>query len=84
MSNASSTTGDGASGPSDGPSSGSAALRTALVPPLRFVSFWAAVGLPLLYVPLLWGGLGEGEASLFLGLVLLNALALVAGHRHGE
>lgn len=52
--------------------------------PLRFVSFWAAVALPFLYLPLLVSGL-DGQETLVFGLLLtLNALALVAGHSHRQ
>ena len=52
--------------------------------PLRFVGFWAAVALPFLYVPLLFGGL-EGSETLAFGLLLAaNALALVVGHGHAQ
>jgi hypothetical protein len=52
--------------------------------PLRFVAFWAAVALPFLYVPLLFGGL-QGSEPLAFGLLLAaNALALVIGHGHGQ
>ncbi|WP_372913051.1 hypothetical protein [Salinigranum sp.] len=52
--------------------------------PLRFVGFWAAVALPFLYVPLLFGGL-QGSETLAFGLLLAaNALALVVGHGHRQ
>ena len=46
---------------------------------VRAVSFWTAVVLPFLYLPLLFGGL-EGNATLFGGLLVLNAVALFLGH----
>ncbi|MFC6989252.1 hypothetical protein ACFQJD_12010 [Haloplanus sp. GCM10025708] len=52
--------------------------------PLRFVSFWAAVALPFLYLPLLYGGL-EGQQVLVFGLlVVVNVVALVLGHDYGQ
>ena len=48
--------------------------------PARAFAFWLAVGLPLLYVPLLWSGLSDGEVPLFLALVVANVAALVVGH----
>jgi hypothetical protein len=54
------------------------------VAPLRFVGFWAAVAFPFLYLPLLMGGLEDGETAVFLGLLVVNALALVAGHGHNR
>ena len=52
--------------------------------PLRFVGFWAAVALPFLYLPLLYGGLQGHEVTVFLGLLALNALSIVAGHGYGR
>jgi hypothetical protein len=52
--------------------------------PLRFVAFWLAVALPFLYVPLLVGGLQGERPTVFVGLLLLNAVALVIGHEHGR
>lgn len=52
--------------------------------PLRFVGFWAAVALPFLYLPLLYGGLEGQEVSVFLALLALNASAIVAGHGYGK
>ncbi|MFB6108202.1 MAG: hypothetical protein ABEJ82_05085 [Haloplanus sp.] len=68
-------------------------LRDALPPgaslglvaaPLRFVAFWTAVALPFLYVPLLFGGLEGGQTTAFVGLLLLNAVALVLGHDYAR
>jgi DMSO/TMAO reductase YedYZ heme-binding membrane subunit len=52
--------------------------------PLRFVGFWAAITLPFLYLPLLYSGLQGEEVVVFLGLLGLNAFALVAGHDYGQ
>ena len=46
---------------------------------VRVVAFWTAVALPFLYLPLLFGGL-KGDAALFGGLLVLNAVALLLGH----
>ncbi len=46
---------------------------------VRVVSFWTAVVLPFVYLPLLVGGL-QGDATLFGGLLALNAVALLLGH----
>ena len=46
---------------------------------VRVVAFWTAVILPFIYLPLLFGGL-EGNATLFGGLLALNAVALLLGH----
>lgn len=51
--------------------------------PVRFLGFWAAIALPFLYVPLLFDGIDSGSrAVVFLGLLALNAVALVVGHNH--
>jgi hypothetical protein len=49
---------------------------------LRGVSFWAAILLPITYLPLLSGGLAGGEALLFVALIAINAGAFVLGHDH--
>ena len=59
-----------------------AALRHAVVDPLRALSFWTAVLLPLAYLPLVANGLGNGEMSVLASLVAVNAAALVIGHGH--
>jgi hypothetical protein len=50
--------------------------------PLRFVAFWVAVALPFLYLPLLAGGLEGQQATVFVGLLFVNATALLLGHEH--
>jgi hypothetical protein len=55
-----------------------------LLAPVRKGSFWLAVVLPFVHLPLLASGLGSADgAGAFLVLLALNALALVAGHGHG-
>lgn len=61
-----------------------AALRHAVVDPLRALSFWTAVLLPLAYLPLVANGLGNGETSVLFALVVVNAAALVVGHGHAR
>ncbi|NHN47306.1 hypothetical protein G9464_06805 [Halostella sp. JP-L12] len=57
----------------------------ALAPPVRMVSFWMAVALPFLHVPLLFRGLtGPTETLTFLGLLALNLVALLVGHPHNS
>lgn len=47
------------------------------------VSFWTAIGLPALYLPLLVQGLESvAGLGLFLGLLGLHVLALLGGRRH--
>lgn len=48
------------------------------------VTFWAAVFLPLTYLPLLHGGLEQAEVLRFVGLLACNVLALVGGHGYGR
>jgi hypothetical protein len=55
-------------------------LFDAVAAPLRFVGFWAAVAMPFLYLPLLFGGLTGGEAVVFAALLATNVLSLVVGH----
>lgn len=59
-----------------------AALRRSVLAPLRFLSFWASILLPLAYLPLLHGGLTGGETTVLGALVAINALALFLGHDH--
>ena len=57
----------------------------ALTNPIRMVSFWMAVALPFLHVPLLLQGLhGPSETLTFLGLLALNLVALLVGHPHNS
>jgi len=55
-----------------------------VVAPLRFLAFWVAVALPFLYLPLLVGGLDGQQTTVFVGLLLINAVALVLGHEYGQ
>lgn len=66
------------------------AVASRLTPQLLFglvrtVSFWIAVTLPFLYVPLLFVGIdtafGRGA---FLALLILNVAALLVGHTYQE
>ncbi|WP_049969793.1 hypothetical protein [Haladaptatus cibarius] len=56
----------------------------ALTTPLQFVSFWSAVVLPFLYVPLLMDGLAGAEITVFLSLLACHVVALFAGHSYGQ
>lgn len=54
-----------------------------LTTPVEMVSFWLAVTLPFLYLPLLIAGVTtDGELLSVLVLVGLNVVALVVGHDH--
>jgi len=55
-----------------------------VVAPLRFLAFWAAVALPFLYLPLLVGGLDGQQVTVFVALLLANAVALVIGHEYRQ
>ena len=51
--------------------------------PIAAVSFWSAIVLPALYVPLLFNGIeGIDGLGVFLGLFGLHVLALVGGQHH--
>lgn len=58
------------------------ALRTVAVRPVRTAAFWAAVCIPATYPALMYGGLNGHELSLLVGLLAVNALALVVGKDH--
>ena len=47
---------------------------------LRAIAFYSAIGLPILYLPLLANGLSIADAPLFATLVCANFAALFAGH----
>lgn len=51
---------------------------------VRFVGFWLAIALPLVYLPLLLGGLSGWQAPTFGVLFALNVVALIAGHDYGR
>ncbi|MFC6716090.1 hypothetical protein ACFQGT_17450 [Natrialbaceae archaeon GCM10025810] len=60
------------------------ALRT-LKPTAQFLSFWVAVALPFVHVPLLAQGLGEpGVALPFFALLAINVAALYLGHGYKQ
>lgn len=53
-------------------------------PAVRLAGFLLAVGLPLLYFPLAVDRLGGDYLLPFLGLFLLNVVALVIGYDHAQ
>ncbi|ERH13326.1 MAG: hypothetical protein J07HB67_02364 [halophilic archaeon J07HB67] len=59
-------------------------LSADLATPLRAVGFYAAIGLPFGYLPLLADGVGPADAPVVGVLLAANALALVVGHRYGD
>ena len=51
--------------------------------PLSALAFWAAIAIPVMYVPLLATGIdGVAELGLFFGLFGLHLLALFAGRSY--
>lgn len=57
--------------------------RSTLIRPIEAIAFWTAIALPFLYLPLLIVGLESvAELAVFLGLVALNVVAFVVGHRY--
>jgi membrane protein required for beta-lactamase induction len=61
-----------------------AALVDVFGTPVRRVAFWAAIALPMAYLPLLVGGLQGIEITLFLALLALNVVAVTIGHGYGN
>jgi len=60
-------------------------LRTAVTRPVTAAAFWLAVVLPFLHLPLLATGLESTQmVTAFVGLLGLNAVALVVGHHHNR
>ena len=56
---------------------------TPLTTPIEMVSFWLAIALPFLYLPLLVTGVtSNGELLSILVLLGLNVVALLVGHGH--
>ena len=56
--------------------------RRALHTTVRWTAFWAAILLPLVYLPVLAMGIGPQPSILGLGLLGCHLLALFAGHNH--
>lgn len=53
--------------------------------PVTALSFWSAVTLPALYVPLFASGLHNPETiALFFGLLAVHVVALYGGRRYGR
>ncbi|SEQ76051.1 hypothetical protein [Natrinema salaciae] len=49
--------------------------------PVQFLSFWAAIALPFVYLPLLTQGLGDPTVIVaFVTLLVANVFALYVGH----
>lgn len=57
--------------------------RETLQRPVETASFWAAIGLPVIYVPLLLAPpVTAGDERLVAALVALHAVALLLGHSY--
>lgn len=57
----------------------------ALLQPVQAAAFWAGVGLPFLYLPLLLSGPGSrGEWLVAVGLIGLHVATLYLGHAHNR
>ena len=57
----------------------------AIVRPIEAVAFWSAIALPFLHIPLLLYGLEtNGRFAAFVGLLGLNVIAFIVGHRYGR
>ncbi|MFP8954637.1 hypothetical protein ACLI4Z_16970 [Natrialbaceae archaeon A-arb3/5] len=53
--------------------------------PAQFLSFWIAIALPFVHLPLLAQGLGNPRITLaFLVLIGVNVLALYLGHGYNQ
>lgn len=50
----------------------------------RTVAFWTGVALPMVYLPLIGGGLVDMRLRTFVALLAVNYLALVAGANYGR
>jgi hypothetical protein len=67
--------------PADPAESSDRPLRRVVFHPVQRAAFWAAIALPFLHLPLLVTGLeSEGKTLAFALLIVLNVVALVAGH----
>ncbi|OLZ42426.1 hypothetical protein A6E15_16285 [Natrinema saccharevitans] len=60
-------------------------LRRSVKRPVQFLSFWGAIALPFIHLPLLTQGLGDPHVTLtFLALLAINVLALYVGHGYNR
>lgn len=51
---------------------------------IRGLAFWTAVGLPFCYLPVVVDGLTGQEGLALVGLLVVNIVALVAGHNYAR
>lgn len=62
-----------------------APVRTLFERGIRPVSFWLAVTIPFFYLPLILQGFTQpSDVLTFLGLLVVNVVALVVGHEHSR
>lgn len=59
-----------------------AAVAASVLRPVRAVAFWAAVALPLVYLPLFVTGAVWDRPLAFGALLALNFVAFLVGHGH--
>jgi len=60
-------------------------LLRSLKGPTQFLSFWVAIALPFVHLPLLTQGLGDPDVTLvFLLLLAANVFALYVGHGYKQ
>lgn len=60
-------------------------LARSIKAPAQFLSFWIAIALPFVHLPLLTQGLGDPEVTLtFTALLAVNVVALYLGHGHKQ
>ena len=53
--------------------------------PAQFLSFWVAIALPFIHLPLVAQGLGNPQITLtFLALLAVNVFALYVGHGYKQ
>ncbi len=53
--------------------------------PAQFLSFWFAIALPFIHLPLLSRGLGDPTVTLaFMTLLVINVVALYIGHGYNQ
>ncbi|RQG95145.1 hypothetical protein [Natrarchaeobius chitinivorans] len=75
----------GPSGPESDRRSGTSRLVRSLKGPAQFLSFWVAIALPFVHLPLLAQGLGDiGVTTAFFALLAINVLALYVGHGYNQ
>lgn len=61
------------------------AVVRSLKGPAQFLSFWVAIALPFVHLPLLSQGLGDPQVTLlFFVLLVVNVFALYVGHGYNQ